>query len=45
MALQLDVVVCELTQLVVVNADLLILGRNAQAQAWNQVQDEQDHAR
>ncbi|KAK5632868.1 hypothetical protein RRF57_008582 [Xylaria bambusicola] len=38
--LQLDVVVGKLAELDVVNADVLFLGLNAQAQAGNQVHQE-----
>lgn len=44
MALELDVVVGELAELDVVDADLLVLGRDAQAQARDQVHEEQDDA-
>lgn len=44
MAAELDVVVGELAHLAVVQAQLLLLGRHAQAQAGDEVQEEQDDA-
>lgn len=44
-AAELDVVVGELAQLGVVEARLLVLGRGAQAEAWDEVHDEEDDAR
>lgn len=43
-ALDLDVIVRELAELDVVDADVLVLGRHAQAQARDQVHEEQDDA-
>lgn len=44
-ALQLDIVIGELAQLHVVDTSVFVLGGHAQAQAGNEVEQEQDHAR
>lgn len=44
MSLELDVVVGELAELGVIGADVLLLGLDAQAQAGNQVHQEEDDA-
>jgi hypothetical protein len=45
MALELDVIVGKLAQLDVVDAGILLVGRHTQAQAGDQVHQEQDDAR